>query len=331
MLNIHNGDSTAGTARQATIPGAHLAFREALIAGPTPADLNDIEWRKLRAAHLSAAYGGSWEEAERDLERLQAAMASFHLHDEVVLWFEHDLFCQVNLIYLLNWFAVRDLGKTKLSLICIGEFPGMPNFHGLGELNETQLASLFDSRHEVSPAELKTACAAWAAYCSPEPTALTEFLKGDTFAMPFVKPALLSHLARYPSVQNGLGRIEQLGLALVNDGCKKFIDLYPRFGQQEPVYGLGDFQFYLALQQLSDARAPLLRNGSGRNFKGGLDADKIRNIAFEITDKGKAVLSGAADFVQLNGIDVWLGGVHLTNTNLWRWDERNQQIVRDSM
>jgi hypothetical protein len=328
MLNIHNGDSTAATARQAPIPGAHLAFREALIAGPTPADLNDAEWRKLRAAHLSASYGGSWEEAERELERLQAGIASFYLHDEVVLWFEHDLFCQVNLIYLLNWFADYGLGKTRLSLICIGEFPGLPNFHGLGELNETQLASLFETRHEVSASEMKTAGAAWDAYCSSEPTALTEFLRGDSSAMPFLQPALLSHLARFPSVQNGLGRIEQRGLALINDGCKKFVDLFPRFGEQEPVYGLGDAQLYLSLQQMRDARAPLIKDPFGRNPKGGLNAEKIKNIAFEITERGKAVLIGAADFVELNGIDAWLGGVHLTNDNLWRWDETKQQVVQ---
>ena len=322
MLNIHNGDSTAGTARRAPIPGAHMAFREALIAGPTPANLDETEWRKLRAAHLSTAYGGSWEETQRDLERLQAALASFHLHDEVVLWFENDLFCQVNLIYLLDWLANRGLGKTRLSLICIGEFPGKPNFRGLGELNETELASLFETRHEVNEAELSLAHCAWSAYCSPEPEALQDFLNGDTSAMPYLKPALLSHLARFPSVQNGLGRIEQCGLQLVNKGFKKFTDLFPRFIDEQPVYGLGDLQLYGALQQLSNARVPLLKNG------GSINPEKVRDSAYEITAEGKAVLNGEADYVELNGIDAWLGGVHLTDNNLWRWAETKQELIR---
>src|SRR5882762_3296282 len=160
MLHIHNGDSTANTARQSTIPGEHLAFREALILGPTPADLKDTAWRKLRAAHLSAAYGGAEQECEQDLLRQEEALSAFAAHDEVVLWFEHDLFCQAHLIYLLDWFAGRDMGKTKLTLICIDRFPGSPNFRGLGELNADQLASLFGTRHEVTPLELKTASAA---------------------------------------------------------------------------------------------------------------------------------------------------------------------------
>lgn len=328
MLNIHNGDSTAGTARLAPIPGAHLAFREALVAGPTPANLEPTEWRKLRAAHLSSAYGGSWEEAQRELERLEAALTSFHLHDEVVLWFEHDLFCQINLLYLLDWFAARDLGKTKLSLIFIGEFPGKPDFRGLGELNPAELASLFDSRHEISEAEMQLATAAWRAYCSPDPTALERFLENDTSAMPFLKSALFSHLERFPSLRNGLGRVEEDSLILVNQGFKKFSDLFRRFIDEDRVYGFGDSQVYLTLQQLSNVRAPLLRNGGGRMGKGGLDPEKVSQSAYEITDRGKAVLNGEADFVELNGIDSWLGGVHLTNDHLWRWDNEKQQIIQ---
>ncbi|HXD33447.1 MAG TPA: hypothetical protein VN643_20155 [Pyrinomonadaceae bacterium] len=329
MLNIHNGDSTAGTARNAPIPGAHLAFREALVAGPTPANLEKGEWRKLRAAHLSSAYGGSWEEAQRDLERLEAALASSHLHDEVVLWFEHDLFCQINLLYLLDWFAARDVGKTKLSLIFIGEFPGRPDFRGLGELEPMELASLFDSRHEITEAEMQLATAAWKAYCSPDPTALEEFLKRDTAAMPFLKPALLSHLARFPSVRNGLGRVEECSLTIVNEGHKRFGDLFRCFIDKAGVYGFGDSQVYLSLQQLSNVRAPLLRNGGSSLGKGALDHERVKGAAYEITDRGRAVLKGDADFVKLNGIDIWLGGVHLTNDHLWRWDDDANKLVRN--
>jgi hypothetical protein len=328
LLHIHNGDSTANTARQAPIPGEHFAFREALIAGPAPSDLKDADWRKLRAAHLSAAYGVGAGECEQDLLRQEETLLSYPAHEEIVLWFEHDLFCQVNLIYLLDWFAARDLRKTKLSLICVGEFTGLLNFRGLGELNEAQLASLFGSRHEVTAAELRTGSAAWAAYCSPEPAALQSVLRRDTSALPFLQSALRCHLARFPSLNNGLGRIENRGLALINDGLETFVDLFPRFGDAEPGFGLGDFQFYVALKQLSDARSPLLKVTNGDRLNGMLDSEKIRTLAFAVTATGEAVLKGEADFVELNGIDLWLGGVHLSESNLWRWDEQKQEVVR---
>jgi len=328
MLHIHNGESSAHTLGKSEIGGEQFAFREALIAGPTPGGLTSEDWRRVRSQHLSDAYGVDSQECERDLLLQERTLASFPDHEEIVLWFEYDLFCQVNLIYLLDWFAQRSLGKTKLSLICIGEFPGKANFRGLGELTADQLASLFDSRHEVTPAELKLATAAWKAYCSPDPTAIEKLLREDTSALPFLRNALRGHLARFPSVKNGLGRIENCGLQLIHTGLKEFVRLFPKFGDAEPVYGLGDFQFWLALKRLADAREPLLDLTKRSATNGKLDSDKVRQIAFEITEKGEAVLKGEADFVAMNGSDLWLGGVHLSEKDkLWRWDEHHQRLA----
>src|SRR5262245_33361542 len=180
MLHIHNGDSTAGTLKEFGFPGHHFAFNEVLIAGPTPEGLSSDDWRKLRAGYLSDAYHLKLSDCERDLERQEETLASFREHDEVVLWFEHDLFCQVNLIYLLNWFSVQALDSTRLSLICIGDFPGVRDFRGLGQLTGAQLASLFDGRSEVTPSQFRLAAKAWAAYCSTDPKAIERLLAEDT-------------------------------------------------------------------------------------------------------------------------------------------------------
>ena len=94
MLHIHNGDSSANIAKQSSLPGEHFAWREALIEGPTPAGLEGEEWRRVRARHLSEAYGVDFQECERGLLAQENKLAAFSDHDEVVLWFEHDLFCQ---------------------------------------------------------------------------------------------------------------------------------------------------------------------------------------------------------------------------------------------
>jgi hypothetical protein len=328
MLHIHNGDSSADIARQSSLPGEHLAWREALIEGPTPAGVSGVEWRKLRAQHLSEAYGADHGETENGLRVQEERLAGYPAHDEVILWFEHDLFCQTNLIYLLNWFWERDLWNTKLSLICIGEFPGRPNFRGLGELSSEQMASLFDGRHEVSNAEKTLAGAAWQAYCSPDPTAIPTLLETNTSALPFLKPALQLHLERFPFVSNGLGRIQNRGLELIREGVRSFGELFPRFRDAEPTYGLGDAQFWNTLRRMSEAQEPLLniKNGNASNPK--LSSENLHQMTFEITEAGDAVLNGQADFVEINGIDTWLGGVHLLGrTDLWRWDEQAQKLT----
>ena len=311
------------------MPGEHFAWREALIEGPTPAGITGDEWRTLRARHLTEFYGVDPVKTERELRVQEEKLASHPKHDEVVLWFEHDLFCQTNLIYLLNWFAESNQGNTKLSLICIGEFPGLPNFRGLGELSVEQLASLFDSRHEVSNAEKTLASTAWEAYCSTDPTAIQTLMESDTSALPFLTPALQLHLERFPFVSNGVGRIENRALELIHDGVRSFVDLFPRFGDAEPAYGLGDAQFWNTLRRMSEAEEPLLniRNGNASDAK--LTSENVHQMTFEITEAGDAVFNAQADFVEMNGIDTWLGGVHLLGKdNVWRWDSQKKRLIQ---
>jgi len=327
MLHIHNGDCSADTAKLSSLSGEHFAFREALIAGPAPSDLSPSDWRQVRAQHLAENYDIEPEKCERELLDQEAKLASFPEHEEVVLWFEHDLFCQVHLIYLLNWFGQQQMGQTKLSLICVGEFSGKPNFRGLGELNPDELASLFPNRQPVTAEQLKAGSAAWQAYSSSNPHDIEKIMESDTQSLPFLQAALHAHLRRFPSTTNGLGAVEISALEVIQSGAQSFGNLFQSFGAAEPVYGLGDSQFWLTLRRMTDARQPLLALNNGSS-NARLDVAVIRDATFEITDVGRRVLKADADFVELNAIDLWLGGVHLTGDKPnWRWDEDSGRIV----
>lgn len=321
MLHLHNGDSTAATARRTSLPGEHLAWREALVVGPAPAHLSDEEFLQTRARHLAESYGVEQAKAESELREQHLALSRFRDHEEVVLWFEHDLFCQVQLIYLLDWFARHGPGNTKLSLICIDRFPGVENFRGLGQLNETQLESLFPARTEIDAQQLTLGPNAWRAYLSPDPTDIESLLQSDMTALPFLKSALRKHLERFPSVRNGLGRIENVTLELIAAGRGDFRVLFPEFCRCEPVYGFGDAQLYLELKRLAEGPEPLLTFESGEKPRP-MNGAELLETSFLPTPAGQEVLRGEADFVRLNGIDLWLGGVHLNGAqSSWRWDE----------
>jgi hypothetical protein len=173
---------------------------------------------------------------------------------------------------------------------------------------------------------LKAGAAAWQAYTSPNPQGLEKMVERDTQSLSFLQAALRAHLRRFPSTTNGLGAVETRALEVVQSGSQTFENLFHSFGETEPVYGLGDSQFWLALRRMTEVRQPLLRlkNGSG---EGKLDSEIQPHAAFEITDVGQQVLQGDADFVELNGIDLWLGGVHLVDVAQWRWDYNSERIV----
>jgi hypothetical protein len=316
MLHVHNGDSSADILRRSGLAGEHLVWREALIAGPTPADASAEEWLELRARHLADDYGADIGECRRNLAAQEEGLEKFGEHEEVVLWFEHDLFCQTLLVYLLDWFARRELGATKLSLVCAGEF--------LGRMTPAQMASLFGTRRDVTSAQLSLGAQAWRAYSSPDPRAIEELLARDTNALPYLRDALLLHLARFPSTRNGLGRVENLALELIQGGHAEFPALFQTFGRAESAYGLGDAQFWNDLKRLAEAPRPLLeRFGAGAREAQGFAAS-----AFRLTPFGEAVRSGRDDFLKSNGIDAWLGGVHLSSgRDLWRWNERERKLI----
>lgn len=327
MFHIHNGDSTANTLREFGFPGEHVAFQEVLMAGPTPAGVSSNEWLDVRARFLSEEYDLKLDDCKSDLLKQEARFQRFSEYDEVILWFEHDLFCQINLIYLLDWYSKQPLDKARLSLICIDEFSGVKDFRGLGQLTGEQLASLFDGRHEVTERELSLASRAWSAYCSSDPEDIARLLDGDTSALPFLEKALQLHLARFPSVSNGLGSIENKALELVSTRPIAFKSMFPKFASAEPVYGFGDGQLWCDLRRLAKAREPLISVSGLGDEDGALLSNLFHEALFELTEVGREVLAGERDFVEINGIDLWLGGAHLSDESFWRWDSMQGRLI----
>ena len=333
MLHIHNGDSSANIAKQSSLPGEHFAFREALIDGPAPTEfkVNSATWKLIRARHLWEAYDVDLKQAMQNLSEQEEKLASFPKHEEVILWFEHDLFCQIHLIYLLDWFERQQLGDAKLSLVCIGEFPGRENFRGLGELTPDEFASLFPARQPLTKAQLRLAASAWQAYCSTNPTDIEKLLQTDTSALPFLNAALRAHLERFPSTKNGLGRVENRALQLIDNGAEGFSDLFSKFAETELLYGLGDAQFWIALRRMMATAKPLVEvEGLGNEHveRHSLTPEIVSKAKFNLTEAGKAVLRNEADFVFLAHNDYWLGGVQLSGSrDVWRWDQTKQRVI----
>jgi hypothetical protein len=190
------------------------------------------------------------------------------------------------------------------------------------------MASLFPDRQSITMAQLKLGELAWRAYCSPNPAEIKRVLDSDTSVLPFLDSAFRAHLRRFPSTRNGLGRIEDTSLKFISAGTKTFIELFPLFANAEPVYGLGDAQLWLALKQMSAGKQPLLAIENDHDVGQQLTPDIARKAKIEITKSGESVQRGEADQVEVNGIDQWLGGVHLSPTNLWRWDETSEAVVQ---
>lgn len=105
--------------RQGIVKGDVLVWREVYSHGPVFLDPADGDNRAVRAQYLEQTMGIPQREFIENSERQEKILADFHKYEEVVLWFEHDLFDQTMLSYLLHWFSKQKMLTTKLSLLCI--------------------------------------------------------------------------------------------------------------------------------------------------------------------------------------------------------------------
>ncbi|MDH3252057.1 MAG: RNA polymerase subunit sigma, partial [Ignavibacteria bacterium] len=200
----------------------------------------------------------SFHDAQKFLMQQDGALETARDHEKVILWFEHDLFDQSILIFLLYRLAQSSVDKSRIHLLSINHFEGIERFTGLGMLSAEQLESLYGSEEVVSPAQWKEAERAWSAFSSPDPISLLEFLHDSTDALPFLRAALVRHLREFPSLENGLNATEHLTLEILFRHSAPPQQLFREVTESEEHPWLGDTMFWPFLRRMATGKHPLL-------------------------------------------------------------------------
>jgi len=307
MIHFHNGDITAALARRAGVPGRHVPYRESLIGGPVRRDLAQLDWVEERARYLAEEHGENLLRVRNELLEQEKNIDTARAEEEIVLWFEHDLFCLVHLLYLTKRFA-----NCRLTLIW--------NPTPLGLLDVEAVLALYRSRMPVTPTMFRAADAAWLAYTSGDPTALNRFLRQDIPDFPFLVDGLRLHASRFPSTKNGLGDPERKLIDLIDAGAADFSTLFARFNPDPPRYGFGDGEVLRQLRRLAWCAVPMITMSE-------VPGEGEPKASFAVTPAGRNVLAGSVDFMDVNAPNVWLGGAHLTQEKVWRWDAERGLLV----
>ena len=332
-LHVTNGESAGNTLRQTSLGGAVLPWQDILHEGPVPAGTRR-ELLRARAAFLSGCGWGSRRALLASLERRdQQLIRALRDRQQVVLWFEHDLYDQLQLLDALALTSAAVPGQaaaSSLELIVVGSFPGRPSFRGLGELTAAELETLWPARVAASPDTLAAAGQAWGALRRPEPSALAEWAQADTPGLPFLGPALRRLLEELPAPRDGLSATERRALQAVASGSAAPIDAFVAAQDLEPAPFLGDAWFFRALASLGSGDARLVETRAGDPLPAAPplgDPHVFARLSLRLTRSGEQVLAGQADRVALLGIDRWVGGTHLAAGSVWRWDPAAGRLV----
>jgi hypothetical protein len=297
-----------------------LPWRDVLHEGPVPvtdslADLTDI-----RANYL-ARDGGDLDQTRTILQARDRGLASSASFDRIVLWFEHDLYDQLQLLQVLDWFSLQREEEGSLRLVQASDFLGNQTPESILGFRELEL--------EVTEQQLALASEAWAAFRAPTPEPWAELLKRDLSALPYLRASVQRMLEELPGA-DGLSRTERQSLAVLAEGGTTPVALFAAVQRQEEAAFMGDWSFFGLLNDLALARKPLIDGLMGAPFRpnGSRSTQPYLQSTLTLTPFGAEVLAHRADHAAQNRIDRWWGGTHLTNECLWRWDAREAKLIR---
>jgi DNA-binding transcriptional MerR regulator len=300
LLHVTNGESAGNTLRQTALGGAVLSWQDVLHEGPVPA-VPAHELRRARARFLSECGWGSERSLLDAFERRDRLYRhALEARTQVVLWFEHDLYDQLQLLQVLAE------AQGDVELIQAADH--------LGPLGPDELEALWPAREPVTAEMLALAREAWDAFRAAEPTAVAELLTRNTVVLPFLGPAFVRLLEELPDVESGLSRTERQLLEPLLDGPRTPPGLFVASQAREEAPFTGDTWVWKRLAELQ----PLVEELPPPPPLG--DAHIFLATPVALTDLGREVLAGETDRLAVAPIDRWLGGTHVNGDPDWRWD-----------
>jgi len=289
QLHITNGDMFTEKLRSLNLDGDIITWREMLCEGKTETNVGSESFWKTRFEFLNKNYkvSKSWF-IDKTLKEYRT-LCNHKKEDNIVLWFDFDLFDQINMLAVTSWLKTHR-PYAEISLVSSDEEKNLENLLGLGELGDEELRKSYNNRTLLTQDDIEYADYVWQLYCSDNPIRLENLKDFDGFQFSHLSGAIEAHLLRFPSIRNGLNEVENNILRLVQSAKPKTkLELLNTVLKNQGRYGFGDTQYERVITKLK----PLFTNFN----------------PVKLSKKGMEILEGKTSYyacIQEN--DAYLGG-----------------------
>jgi hypothetical protein len=302
-LHLTSGDAALYLFKKAGILGTQLSWRDALYEGPVPADLAIDELTRLRGTYLASRGHGNAIRLLHELQVRDETVRRAGDFEEVVLWFEHDLYDQLQILQILWMLGETGVAVGSVSLIQTDVY--------LGSLTADELLAIYPKRRTVTAATFAQALAAWKAFTSKDPALMSGLCGKEHSALPHLRAAFIRLCEEFPWNGDGLSRSQRQALLAVAQGPGAKEELFKRSQAREEAPFLIDRSFYAMLDDMRAAERPLLEDEAG---------------AVVLSALGRRILAGDADWTESQPLDRWIGGIHLAGVPVARWNEERATL-----
>jgi hypothetical protein len=320
-LHVVCGDVAAGSLRQAGVcePASIVIQHDVLSCGPLAPFGSLDEWRRTREEFWK---GPLFEEFPDGLlfqaDELTRA-------DEIVMCVGVGLSEQLVLPSTLRIAELAGAADVRCftAQLMRSSVTGV-EITGLGMLAPQQLRDGFGPEPVTAAgrAELRKA---WDAVVSPHPAALIDFVNTGEPVFPLLRQALRWMFSKFPDVETGLNAWDTALLRHARDHGPRVVSVLAEtiIAGADWLDPVGDWHLFDRLRRLANPALPHpLLTLSG-------DLSSLRDCRVTVTGAGQDILAGRTGFVTLNGIDDWVGGVHLDSTANRVWFRRGDSLVPD--
>ncbi len=251
ILHITNGDSTTNYLKKLKFSGDFITWREMLSEGKTTTDVGSESFWKNRFEFFKTSYKVSKKKFIDFTVKEYRNLCNKKESKEIILWFEHDLFCQINMLAVISWLKTYRKGY-HISLVCSGKIKGSKKLKSLSELTENQIHLHYKNRIDLTQDDIEYADYIWQLYCSDSPLRLETVYKFNPMSpFQYLASAIEMHIMRFPSINNGLNKIENTILNTANSyKLSSKEQLIGKLLQNQEKYGFGDLQYEYKIAQL---------------------------------------------------------------------------------
>lgn len=249
ILHITNGDSLNDKLLALQIEGDFVVWREMLCEGKTTYTIGDQNFINTRKTFLKEDYDidtGSYE--DKFVTQLEL-LKNYQDYEEIILWFEYDLFCHINMIACIS--HLLQIGcKKPIHLVCSGRISGEKELKGLSEITNDQLFDHYKNKVLLTRNDILLSDQIWRLYCSDDHLQLQPIIAKDSSFI-YLSNCISAHKKRFPEEHSGLNTLEAHILKLINKHqITSQRQLCGYVLNYQGYYGYGDMQIFKMIKRL---------------------------------------------------------------------------------
>lgn len=314
---ITNGDSAATRIKGLESGATVLPWRDVLHDGPVCAHDDLPSQSAERARFIAGLANEDPMQVAADFKARDKAFLYAIGQTRLELWFEQDLYDQLQLMQILHVIEQTD-PSAPVYLVQTDDY--------LCELSDDAFCQLPMQAKCLSRDEKVYGAQAWQAFCATTPFEIECFLKQEG-VLPYIRSALMRLLQEYPDSMTGLPLSMMYALSVLETQKKvKLVDLFRHMQTREAAKFMGDLSFAHHVERLLNGERPLLFGKMAT--MGTLETYRdffIQEVT--LTPFGEKVVAGEENALAHIADNRWIGGVYLSGDQPYFYDAAAARIV----